>query len=502
MREFKPCAVVGVMILILSLLSGCVTVERKADTAWKEEGQAAELKEDEVDAVAQAVEVLPEEEAIELEIKEPESVSEPVQEPMKAAKPEIKILNVITGNNDTEVLENIDVVIKVNISNSGDLDATGLSVVLSSDDYYKDAPVLVQQLSVHRIPALEEKLVQFEIVSPDVDETREIHLTVKVKGPEFGELASMGYTLKVIDGEYKTYISIKGAADNKERKKLSLEYLTAIDNGEYKGRYKKEMENILDGILWCQVKSSCNKESCKEYLNIFPEDSGGHWSAVNEKLEEVDELIAVKKKDTYRGYQNFIKKYKNGVCTDSIKNRTEMDYWTNKEKDSHILTQIGEIHRDTMEYDRAINTFKMAIELDKDNVGAYEGLGRLYYLDKKDAGTAKSYLLSAEELKSEDHQTYYILGRIYGKTGCTSNQHKTALKYYSMATEKNPTCVECYYLRARLCMSLLHKRSQAIKDFIKVTELEKSGFYYISSKGFLEKFGILHNRMKVLKNRD
>ena len=473
MREFKICTVAGVMIFILFLLSGCVIVKKKADTVWKE---------DEVDAVAPAVEILSNEEVIKSEIKKPESLPEPMQEPIKVVKPEIKILNVITDNNDTEVLENLNVIIKVNIFNSGDLDATALNIDLSSNNDCKDCLVLERQLSVDLISAHEKKTVQFEIVSPDVSETRKIHFTVKVNCSEFGELASMRYTLKVIDEEYKRYMSIKGAADTKERKKLSIEYLTAIDNDEYKGIYKKEVENILDGILWRLVKCSCNRESCEEYRNIFFGDSGGHWSTVKEKLEEVDECITAKKKDTYRGYQAFIKKYKNSVCADSIKNRTEMDYWTKKKKDSHALTQIGEIYRDTMEYKKAINTFKRAIEFDKNNIGAYEGLGKLYYLDNKDAGTAKRYLLRAEKLQAKNYQTYYILGRIYH----TSNQLK-ALKYYNIAIKKKSTYGACYYFRARLCMSLMNRKSQVIKDFIKVMELEKSGFYYISSKSFLEK---------------
>lgn len=451
MKKFRVLTVlVSVMFIFLAVFSGCTTTKQ--------------------------VEV----------IVMPEVIPEVLPQP-EPVRPEIEIISIMTGDDEGEILEKTKTVIEVNLVNIGDFDEVGLTAVLTVRAADENQDVLIQEIDVDNLVAAGEKKLEFEIITPDVLETGEIHYVVEVVDDIFGELVSKMYMLKVVDGEYKRLRSIKEVTTKDEKKELSLQYLAAAKGDEIEGRYEKEVETILEDILWRQVKYSCSKKRCEEYMNVFPEETAKHRGGVKKKLEEIDECKIAKKTHTYRGYQAFVKKYKKSACANSIKRRTNMPYWAKKKtKNSHVSTQIGEIYRDRGEPEEAVEAFQEALRFDNDNVAAYIGIGSSF-LTLKDIEAAKVNLLVARELERGNFKINYMLATIYANEEGESRQ---AFMYFSAAIEENQECLKCYYFRARLNMKVL-RLNDAKSDFREVIEIanntENCKFYCKNSKSYLEK---------------
>jgi len=135
------------------------------------------------------------------------------------------------------------------------------------------------------------------------------------------------------------------------------------------------------------------------------------------------------------------------------------------EPDFVVFYTRGYAYAELKEFERAIEDFSKAIELDPNDAEAYYNRGLAYAKLGKYEQAIKDYD-KAIELNPALADAYYNRGVAYVKL----NKHEQAIEDFSKAIELNPALAEAYYNRG-LTYAKLNQYEQAIKDYDKAIEL-------------------------------
>lgn len=140
----------------------------------------------------------------------------------------------------------------------------------------------------------------------------------------------------------------------------------------------------------------------------------------------------------------------------------------NNSASSNDLLEEGKTYHNNGEYDKAIEIFKKAVELNPNEYLNWQWLGRSYYerYSDGDEENALNSLLKAVELNPNDDSNWYWLGISYGMNSRYDKEKESFLK----ATELNPNNADNWY---KLGISYFNDKQydKAIESFSKAVEL-------------------------------
>ena len=194
---------------------------------------------------------------------------------------------------------------------------------------------------------------------------------------------------------------------------------------------------------------------------------------LEKKLEQAEDIIKqYKEKDTKKqsplykkAYNHFIKgdieKALTLLNTEDLEKHKDIDLWLLR---ASLLEMRGD-------YDKAIECYKKAIELNPDYADAYGGIGTTYC--KKDCyDKAIECYKIAIELESDfaDANTYNNMGIAYRKKGYRDK----AIEYYEKAIELNPNYENAYH-NMRIVHEYLGEEDKANDCFQKASILKHGG---------------------------
>ncbi len=139
------------------------------------------------------------------------------------------------------------------------------------------------------------------------------------------------------------------------------------------------------------------------------------------------------------------------------------------------LFKMGNDFYKSGQLDKAVASFKKAIELDPNYVAAYANLGAVYYAQQNLAMAEETYQ-KAIKLSPDDGDLLYNLSAIYiqeALAGGTPDQEKLSLaaSQIDKAIKLNPTLAAPYYGRG-VIKSYTGDTAGAIADFEKFLELD------------------------------
>jgi tetratricopeptide (TPR) repeat protein len=137
-----------------------------------------------------------------------------------------------------------------------------------------------------------------------------------------------------------------------------------------------------------------------------------------------------------------------------------------KPDDAAAYYNLGNAYNDLGEYAQAIESYKKAIKLKPDDVAAYYNLGNAYYNRSEYAKAIESYH-KAIELKPDDADAYNNLGNAYKNMG----EYAQAIKLYKKAIEIKPDYVAAYSNQGNAYKNL-GEYAKAIKLYHKAIELK------------------------------
>ncbi|MEE0857629.1 MAG: tetratricopeptide repeat protein [Ruminococcus sp.] len=145
---------------------------------------------------------------------------------------------------------------------------------------------------------------------------------------------------------------------------------------------------------------------------------------------------------------------------------------------AEAYTNRGNAYGLLNEYDKAIDDYSKAIELNPELAEAYNNRGTVYE-DLKKYDKAREDYNKAIKLNPEYAEAYYNRGNAYA---CLKEYDK-AIEDYSKAIELNPKYAKAYYNRGHAYVDL-KEYDKAIEDYSKAIELnpENAKAYY--SRGF------------------
>ena len=136
-------------------------------------------------------------------------------------------------------------------------------------------------------------------------------------------------------------------------------------------------------------------------------------------------------------------------------------------QDANAYFDRGNVYRSKGDYDRAIEAFNTATDLNPDFAGAYNHRG-VVYLDKGDYDCAIADFTTAIDLNPDFvDEAYYNRGLAYHKKG----EIDKALKDYTKAIDLNPDFVDEAYYNRGLAYHKKGEIDKALKDYTKAIDL-------------------------------
>jgi len=213
----------------------------------------------------------------------------------------------------------------------------------------------------------------------------------------------------------------------------------------------------------------------------------------------------------YKDYQKAEKEFKTAVKLqpDSEEAVTYLAYLYNEEGDTARATQIlssipdksrsaklysalGYTYEQQKQYKQAIDAYRRAIALDRDNLDAIRGLAQNLLNDGQTDAALEQYKVIADT-NPEDAQTYLHMAEIYRKSG----KFDLALENLKKAGSLVQDSIEVPYNIAAVyqAQGRYDEAAQTMQDLLKKTE-KADGSYTQSEKNnravFLERLGTIH----------
>lgn len=137
------------------------------------------------------------------------------------------------------------------------------------------------------------------------------------------------------------------------------------------------------------------------------------------------------------------------------------------EKESNIYIYLGNCYFMNEKYDKAIEYYKKAKELDEKNIAAYINLG-LCYIRKEAYGKAREYYKKAKDLDGKNINVYIGLGNCYANKG----EYNKAIEYYKKAKDLDEKDI-IVYINLGVCYFNKTEYDEAIKYYKKAKELDE-----------------------------
>jgi tetratricopeptide (TPR) repeat protein len=161
-------------------------------------------------------------------------------------------------------------------------------------------------------------------------------------------------------------------------------------------------------------------------------------------------------------------------------------------RSAKLYSVLGYTYEQQKQYKKAIDAYRKAVELDRDNLDAVRGLAQNLMNDGQTDAALEQYKVIAEA-NPEDAQTYLRMAEIYRRTG----KFDLALDNLNKAQSMVPESLEVPYALAAVyqAQGRYDEAEQTLRDLLKKTE-KPDGNYNQDDKNrravFLERLGTIH----------
>jgi len=162
-------------------------------------------------------------------------------------------------------------------------------------------------------------------------------------------------------------------------------------------------------------------------------------------------------------------------------------------KSAKLYSALGFTYEQQKQYKNAIEAYKHAIELDRDNLDAIRGLAQNLLNDGQSDAALEQYKVIADA-NPEDAQTYVRIAEIYRKQG----KYDTALENLKKAETMVQDSIEVPYNISAIyqAQGRYDEAAQVMKDLLKKSEKADGAAYTQSEKSnravFLERLGTVY----------
>src|SRR2546427_2326470 len=162
-------------------------------------------------------------------------------------------------------------------------------------------------------------------------------------------------------------------------------------------------------------------------------------------------------------------------------------------RSAKLYSALGYTYEQQKQYKNAIEAYRHAIELDRDNLDAIRGLAQNLMNDGQTDTALEQYKIIADA-NPEDAQTYLHMAEIYRKTG----KFDTALEHLKKAETMVQDSLEVPYNIAAIyqAQGRFEEAAQVLKDLLKKAEKADPATYTAGEKSnravFLERLGTVY----------
>jgi tetratricopeptide (TPR) repeat protein len=231
----------------------------------------------------------------------------------------------------------------------------------------------------------------------------------------------------------------------------------------------------------------------EEFQNIEHALLEGKWDAV---MTDSEKLLVKEPDNVVVRFLSGLAYYMNGrydlqeeQYEHVLKDKQSMDdvvVWCEKlaqrfPQNYYALFVLGSAYPIRDEDEKAIESYKRAIEIDKNLPDAYVGLGAIY-AENEQIDEAAGYYKKAIEVNPSYVAAYLNLGALYEY----DDQNDKAIASYEKAIEINPRIPRLYIALGRLYLEK-GDRDKAVETYKKVIELEHGSPLGIYAREMIEK---------------
>ena len=162
-------------------------------------------------------------------------------------------------------------------------------------------------------------------------------------------------------------------------------------------------------------------------------------------------------------------------------------------RSAKLYSALGFTYEQQKQYKNAVESYRHAIALDRDNLDAIRGLAQNLLNDGQTDAALEQYKVIADA-NPEDAQTYVRIAEIYRKQG----KYDTALENLKKAETMVQDSIEVPYNISAIyqAQGRFDEAAQVMKDLLKKSEKSDTGTYSQSEKGnrivFLERLGTIY----------
>ncbi|MGC9070190.1 MAG: SpoIID/LytB domain-containing protein [Elusimicrobiales bacterium] len=188
---------------------------------------------------------------------------------------------------------------------------------------------------------------------------------------------------------------------------------------------------LLAFYLFCHDSSHLIDKAYKSYLSGDYERAAEYYTAAWEEGKEINALL-----DLAMIYK-FSDRYSKAISA--------LEKYTEFRKDTDVLSEIGWLYFHISNYEKAIEYFKMAVDIDTANYNAYLGLASVYS-HIRDFINTEEYLKKYRQLRGDYAGVDYIFAWNYANF----NMYDMAKNYLIETLRKDPNFVEARFPLAQL----------------------------------------------------
>src|SRR4030081_405482 len=161
-------------------------------------------------------------------------------------------------------------------------------------------------------------------------------------------------------------------------------------------------------------------------------------------------------------------------------------------RSAKLYSALGSTYEQRKEYKKAIEAFKKAIQLDRDNLDAIRGLAENFMNDGQTDAALEQYKVIADA-NPEDAQTYLRMGEIYRRQG----KYDQALESLKKADTMVPDSLEVPYNMAAVyqAQGRYDEALKLLQDLVKKTEKPDTSYSQADRNNrsiFVERLGLVY----------